>query len=176
MRGMSKHIRTIALMTVLVAGGMGGGWLWAGSMPSPQHHTIKVTARKYAFEPSVIRVNRGDRITLKFRSKDVTHGFFLEGYDLDARIVAENPNFLMRHPSLDDDYQWVDHIEFIADKEGKFYYRCSVTCGPLHPFMQGELIVGPNRLVSTSIGLTIGLVLATLVYLARKDEPDGEER
>lgn len=170
---MSKRNRTIVLIVVLVAGGLGGGLLLGGDAPAPQDRTITVTARRYAFDPPVIRVNRGDRLTLKLHSNDVTHGFFMEGYDIDARIVPENPTFLLRHPSEGDAYTPVDQIKFVAHREGKFHYRCSITCGSMHPFMQGELVVGPNRAYPASIGLSIGLVLATLTYLARKTEPDG---
>ena len=172
---MANKLKTAALMIILVAAGLAGGFVWGGELPAPQERAITVSARQYAFDPPVIRVNRGDRVVLKLVSQDVTHGFFLEGHDIDARIVPENPMFLVRHPSQGDEYTSVDKIEFVAAREGKFRYRCSITCGTMHPFMQGELIVGPNRAYPASLGLAVGLVLATLTYLGRKEEPEIEE-
>jgi heme/copper-type cytochrome/quinol oxidase subunit 2 len=96
-------------------------------------------------------------------AKDVTHGFYLEGYDLDAKVRPENPTFWLRHPSQGEEYEEVEEIIFTADRTGKFRYRCSITCGSMHPFMQGELIVRPNYLYSTSIGLLLGLGVAMFI-------------
>ena len=44
---------------------------------------------------------------------------------------------------------------------------CSVSCGPLHPFMIGELIVGPNVPLWRAVGAAlVGLVgLFMMVYI-----------
>lgn len=172
---MSRTIRITALAVFLTGAGLGGGLLWAGDAAEPVDRTITVKARQYAFEPPVIRVNRGDRITLRLVSKDVTHGFYLEGHDIDARIVPESPVFKVRHPSRGENYKTVDHVRFVAGAEGKYRYRCSITCGSMHPFMQGELIVGPNRAYPASVGLSVGLVLATLTWLGTREQPGREE-
>lgn len=135
-----------------------------------QERVFTIEARQYAYNPAVIRVNKGDKIILKLTSKDVTHGFYLEGYDIDAKIRAQYPYFWFRHPSQSEDYEPVDQITFIANKAGKFRYRCSHTCGTFHPFMQGELIVAPNFAYPVSIGLTLGLAVAMLVYLSAKKD------
>lgn len=135
----------------------------------PQERVFSIEARKYAYDPAIIRVNRGDKVVLKLRSKDVTHGFFLEGYDIDAKIRAQYPNFWVRHPSKHDDYAPVEEISFIADKPGKFRYRCSVTCGSFHPFMQGEFIVEPNFAYLVSIGAALGLVLVFMLSCKNRE-------
>jgi heme/copper-type cytochrome/quinol oxidase subunit 2 len=56
-------------------------------------------------------------------------------------------------------------LEFVADKPGAFKVRCSVACGPMHPFMIGKLVVEPNHRFSASIGLALGLPFAALMYL-----------
>jgi heme/copper-type cytochrome/quinol oxidase subunit 2 len=112
---------------------------------------VTVTAEQFAFHPPVLGVNRGDRVRLTLQAADVTHGFYLDGYGLNTRI----------EPGIS------QQVEFIADQPGKFRYRCSVSCGSLHPFMIGELVVSPNLPFARTVGLTLVAVAATLFYLWR---------
>ncbi len=150
---------------LLLAGGVGGFVFAYLGQALPQERTFTITAHKYAYDPPILRVNRGDRLHIRLVAKDVTHGFYLEGYDLDAKARPENPTFWARRPSEQNDYQEVEEVNVVASRSGKFRYRCSITCGYMHPFMQGELIVSPNYLYSTSVGLSLALAVATLLVL-----------
>jgi polyferredoxin len=131
-------------------------------------HTLSLEAKKYGYSPSRIIVNKGDKIVLKPRSLDATHGFLLDGYAVE---------FIMRRGATSLKYTWEDEdgklqadwdrvseVEFVADKAGKFTFRCTQTCGNLHPFMTGELIVKPNNPYYLFISLSIWLVFSLLVY------------
>ncbi len=148
---------------VLVLGGLGGFLLAYVGQALPQERSFTITARKYAYDPPVLRVNRGDRIHVRLVAQDNTHGFYLEGYDVEAKARPENDTFWARQPSQGGDYKEVEEISFVASRTGKFRYRCSITCGYMHPFMQGELIVRPNYLYSTSVGLSVGMALGMLL-------------
>lgn len=140
---------------------------WA---PRPTDRTITVEAHKYGYTPGVIRINTGDRITLKLVARDVTHGFFLEGYDLEAQARPQMPAFWVRHPSKETEFRAVNDVTFVAEREGKFRFRCSTTCGYLHPFMQGELVVQPNRLFPASLLLSMATTVLTLLWFGgRRD-------
>lgn len=156
----------VLLMTTATGGVLGAA---AARSNSPSERQIHVTARKYAYEPAVIRVNRGDVLRFRLDSSDVVHGFYLEGYDVDARIAPQAPFVELRRPSTPDaPPERVEEIVVVADRSGKFRFRCSNTCGFMHPFMQGELIVEPNRLLPASLGMTLGLfaggLLTAFVY------------
>lgn len=118
---------------------------------SPVTHEITMTATQFAFDPPVLRVNRGDRIRLTLQAADVVHGFYLDGHDISVRF----------EPGI------AQQVEFVADQVGKFRYRCSVSCGTLHPFMVGELVVGPNLVLLRAMGLMLVALAATLFYLWR---------
>jgi hypothetical protein len=45
---------------------------------------------------------------------------------------------------------------------GTFRFRCSVTCGPLHPLMIGKIQVGDNALLWRAGGLAVLAVAAIL--------------
>ncbi len=83
----------------LLAGGVAGGLTVHFGQPEPQERTITITASKYAYDPPILKVNRGDRITIRLVATDVTHGFYLEGYDIDAKVRPENDTIWLRHPS-----------------------------------------------------------------------------
>ena len=167
---------------VLVAGIVG---LCATALPltvssatDNQTRTFNIKARQYAYDPGRIIVNQGDEVHIRLVSMDVVHGFFLEGHDIDALIEpgvpveGEWPKFKMRRPSEGKEYSVVEEIVFKADRRGKFRYRCSHTCGTMHPFMQGELIVEPNYPYQAGIGATIGLVIAVFVTLYLRVSPN----
>ncbi len=168
---MTLKSRTLLVATgilVLVLSGtlfLPGRWA-----PRPADRAIVVEARKYGYTPGVIRINKGDRVTLKLVALDVTHGFFLEGHDIEAQARPEMPAFQVRHPSRETEFRTVDAVTFVAGREGKFRFRCSTTCGYMHPFMQGELIVQPNRLFPASILLSTATTVLTLLWFgARRD-------
>jgi heme/copper-type cytochrome/quinol oxidase subunit 2 len=158
---------------LLLAGGLVGFVSAHWRQVVPQERNFTITAHKYAYEPNILRVSRGDQVHIRLLASDVTHGFYLEGYDLDAKARPEDTTFWMRHPSSGGDYQAVEEISFVANRPGKFRYRCSQTCGYMHPFMQGELIVSPNYLFSTSVGLSVGLTAGMLLFFRRRTAKGG---
>ena len=116
-------------------------------LPIPQaERVIRIEASSFEYSPSVVHVNPGDRVTLELVSTDVVHGIFLDGYNLEVQA----------------DPGQTKSLTFVADKPGTFLMRCSVTCGSLHPFMIGKLVVGPNVLLWKSLGLALLAVLAGL--------------
>lgn len=126
--------------------------VWFVPLPvsaAPVTHTITLTADQFSFDPPVLRVNQGDTVRLTLHAADVVHGFYLDAYGLNTRI----------EPGLS------QQIEFVADQPGKFRYRCSVSCGGLHPFMIGELVVSPNWPFARAVGLTLVAVAGALFYL-----------
>lgn len=139
-------------------------------------HTISLEAKKYGYSPSRIILNQGDTILFKPSSLDATHGFLLDGHPLEF-IMRKGATFLKYtweddDGSLQSDWDRVSEVEFTADKAGKFTYRCTQTCGNLHPFMTGELIVRPNNPYYLFISLSIWLVFSLLLYM-RSDTGSG---
>ncbi|HKY83515.1 MAG TPA: hypothetical protein VJ160_01675 [Anaerolineales bacterium] len=117
--------------------------------PSVRH--VHLQARSYEYSPALVLVNRGDRVTIELESTDVVHGIFVDGYQLEVKAVPGQPAGLT----------------FIADRPGTFRLRCSVTCGPLHPFMVGRLRVAPDGTFWRAIAMAILALLAGLYLGAR---------
>jgi plastocyanin len=114
-------------------------------MASAAHsRTVHIDARTFAYAPASISIQRGDTVTIELEALDAVHGLHLDGYDLN--LVAEPGRRAT--------------ATFVADKEGKFKFRCSVACGALHPFMIGELIVEPNVPLARALLITLAAVIA----------------
>lgn len=84
-----------------------------------------VIAKQFEFVPGEIVVDRGDHVTIRIKSVDVTHGFAIPEYDINEML---NPGEGIT-------------VSFIADKPGNFTFFCSVPCGSGHNSMQGRLVV-----------------------------------
>ncbi len=155
---------------VAVFGALGYGIGTRSAEPTPRE--VEIVARSYAFDPPALRVNRGDEVRLTFASLDVVHGFYLEGYDLDVTISPLRTSVELRRPSTDET-KTVEEVVFIADRPGKFRYRCSKTCGFMHPFMLGELIVEPNFLFPAGAGASIGVLFGSFLVAFRRPTRDA---
>lgn len=162
-RGRWRPVTLLGGVVILSAALAVGAGLGAGE-PRDLHLTIR--AREYAYDPPVIRVRRGDRLHLRLVSQDVLHGFYLEGYDIDAEVRRARRVIRVRRPSKGDGWTEQKEIVIVAARAGKFHYRCSHTCGFLHPFMNGELIVEPNHLYHAGLGACAGLFLGFVILIA----------
>lgn len=98
------------------------------------------------FTPAAIAVNPGDRVTVELVSTDVVHGLYLDGYGLSVTADPGQPAVLT----------------FVADRPGTFRFRCSVTCGPLHPLLVGKLHVGSNGVLRRAAAIAALIAAATL--------------
>ena len=156
----------LAILIVVVC--TGASLLVATQGERPSSKSFLIHARRYEYDPPVIRISRGDTVHIRLATLDVVHGFYLEGHDIDAHVFPSPPHMALRDSEHPDVFHDVDEIVFIAHKTGKFRYRCSQTCGPLHPFMQGEMIIGPNYPYHAGIGAALGVLLAGLFFLYRR--------
>ncbi|GMQ86003.1 MAG: hypothetical protein BMS9Abin07_1574 [Acidimicrobiia bacterium] len=154
--GWSRLTVLVVIAGLAIAGTIGGvAWGWSSSSPTVRE--IHITARQFAYDPGIIRVNRGDRVVLHVESADVTHGLYVDGYGVQGKVTPGEDLTL----------------EFVADRAGRFAIRCSEVCGTFHPFMTGKLIVEPNLLLPGAIGLAVGGAAGAVLWAgwsARREE------
>ncbi len=80
---------------------------------------ITVDAKRFEFNPSIIKVKEGERIKLKLNNIDMEHSISIPELEID--IHSEGV--------------------FVADKKGEFEFYCHTYCGSGHEAMKGVLIV-----------------------------------
>jgi polyferredoxin len=115
---------------------------------------FEIKAQKFFYTPNIIKVNKGDLVRIRLISEDVHHGFYLDGYKI--RTTA--------HPGKE------GQLQFIANKTGRFSFRCSITCGEFHPYMIGYLYVEPNFMLYSGIFFTFLLGVGSLVVTFQRKE------
>lgn len=93
--------------------------------PTSEVKEFDMTARQWAFEPSTITVNEGDKVRLNIKNLDVAHGFSIFEFGVNERLTPGKTTI----------------VEFVADKKGEYTFFCSVQCGQGHRDMKGKLIV-----------------------------------
>ena len=89
---------------------------------------VRVTAERFTFTPSHIKVKRGTIVELRLRSEDTNHGFRIVGSDLNAIIPKRGRGEAT--------------LIFRADTPGRYTFECSKMCGAGHTFMRGTITVG----------------------------------
>jgi plastocyanin len=92
---------------------------------SPGTREIRITARRFEFSPKSVTVLKGEHVRLVVTSEDVDHGFAIKEFGIEQEIKAKQTKV----------------IELTANREGRFQFSCSVSCGDGHDDMAGELIV-----------------------------------
>lgn len=131
---MNRSDRNVVVMAILVVIAVTLHYpMWARLTQDvdPGTHTnrdtkeMRVTAKKYEYDPAVITVREGDRVRLIVTALDHDHGFKIEAYHID-QLVKKGESA---------------SIEFNANMAGSFPFQCSRFCGLGHKGMKGELIV-----------------------------------
>ena len=119
---------------------------------APQERTFRIDARQFAYSPSELNVNPGDKVTIQLVSTDVVHGLYIDGYNI----------------SVEADPGQTTTLTFTANKPGSFRFRCNVTCGAMHPFMIGKLTVGTNNWLFRSVGLATLAMIGIIISRTQK--------
>ena len=137
------HIASLFLLSVFASGS--GSTVLTNSAPSQQNRqVIEVTARKYEYSPSPIRVKAGAPAQLKFTSLDKTHGFKINPYP-DGAVAKGEPGLVFS--SSEDCFKLEKEIptlvQFVPRTPGTYSFHCSNRCGLGHGGMKGQLIVEP---------------------------------
>ncbi len=142
----------------------------------PVGRHIHVRSFRYGKDPSVIRCNRGDTLHLTFSTDDTGHSFFLEEFDIDAKISPARDVVEVFKPSDPTIESVTTHeLTFTARQPGILNYlvarsnfRCHVWCGPMHAFEMGKLVIMPNTLLVFSLGCILGIIFLWLFGIFRK--------
>lgn len=91
----------------------------------PTELVIKVSAKRFEYSPSVIKVKVNTPVVLELTSLDRKHGFAVPDFKVDAELKPGE----------------VTRVRFVPDKTGTFEFHCSVFCGSGHEEMSGQLVV-----------------------------------
>ena len=86
---------------------------------------IKVRSRRFVFTPNVIKLKKGEPVTLELTAEDVFMGMNIPDFGVRSDIV---PGKTMK-------------LSFTPDKAGTFTFVCDVFCGDGHEDMSGKLVV-----------------------------------
>lgn len=87
--------------------------------------TVNVVGSSFAYNPSVIRVKKGDTVKINYTDSDGFHDLVIDGYNLRTERITPGQS---------------SSLEFVADQTGQFAYYCSVG-NHRAAGMQGTLIV-----------------------------------
>jgi cytochrome c oxidase subunit 2 len=101
--------------------------LEASARRAQAEQTVDVTAERFTFTPSEIRVKAGTRLQIRLTSDDTDHGFKIPDTDIDVRIPKRN--------------RGATTVTFDAKAPGRYTFQCSHVCGAGHSFMRGEIVV-----------------------------------
>jgi cytochrome c oxidase subunit 2 len=86
---------------------------------------VEITAERFSFTPSEIRVKAGTRLEIRLRSEDTAHGFHIVGTDIDLELAKRG--------------RGVKTVTF-EPAAGRYTFECSQLCGAGHEFMRGVII------------------------------------
>ncbi len=123
---MNKSILILVMLSLLPAGVLA---VAAEQAPAAEDAVpvlkVKIYAGNWSWQPDRIRVRQGTRVILEIENRDAPHAFLLKAYRLKVHLPQDKTTM----------------VEFMADKPGKFTWRCGRPCGNGCPKMRGTLEV-----------------------------------
>jgi cytochrome c oxidase subunit 2 len=92
-----------------------------------QPETVEISAERFSFTPSEVRVRAGVPLEITLSSEDTDHGFQIPDTKIDVRIPKRNRGTVT--------------VTFVGEKPGRYTFQCSHVCGAGHSFMRGSIVV-----------------------------------
>ena len=86
---------------------------------------VRISAKRFSYTPSEIRVKKGETVVLELRSEDRVHGFNVPAFHVRTDISPDAPR----------------RVTLTPDRAGRFLFHCDVFCGEGHEDMTGVLVV-----------------------------------
>jgi cytochrome c oxidase subunit II len=107
-------------------------------------HVIEISAKKYEFSPTEIRVKKGEKVELNVHSDDETHGVKLDVYPEGSKRKG-TPGLAFAEPSQNGKVtKGTDQVlDFTAQEVGTYDFKCAKVCGLGHDKMKGKITVEP---------------------------------
>ena len=103
---------------------------------------IEITAKKYEYSSSPVRVKSGTKVQLKITATDHDHGFKIATVPDGAQL---NGTAGLIFASAQDCWQLkkgeTATIDFLAQSPGTYTFKCCHTCGLGHRGMKGQIVV-----------------------------------
>lgn len=118
------RFRLLALRAVVISCALAS---YPSASPRQSERVVNMTAERFSFTPSEVRLKAGEAIEIRLRSEDTDHGFRILGTDLDVRIPKRG--------------QGTASVKFRPEREGRYTFECSHVCGAGHGFMRGTIVV-----------------------------------
>jgi cytochrome c oxidase subunit II len=118
-------MRWAAACGVIAAAAALGVTLAVGFGAAQAPRVIRITAKKFEYEPPQIRLKRGETVVLELVTADRSHGFKL-------------PELGIRLDALPEE---VHRVALTPDRAGRFTFLCDVFCGEGHDDMEGHIVV-----------------------------------
>jgi cytochrome c oxidase subunit 2 len=134
MRNARASLFVVALAAVVAATAPGLASRTAGLKPpttrgaqpaETPRQIIDITAERFAFTPSEVKVKAGTTLEIRLRSDDTAHGFHIVGTDVDMELPKRG--------------RGVATVTF-TPKAGRYTFECSRLCGAGHEFMRGVIV------------------------------------
>ena len=124
MQILNKRRWMVAAATPLLIGllSMGVGHkAYASNSP----RVIEITAKRFGFTPDQVTLKKGETVTLRLHSEDVTHGFFMRKLKIDTDVEAGKTT----------------DITIAPDTPGSYTTICDHFCGVNHGNMKMTIVV-----------------------------------
>lgn len=137
---MRGELIAAALVVLLVIGGV-IGVRFVDSYYHGKTTIVVLTAQvseEGGWQPRTIYARLGQPLRLRITSNDVTHGFLLPDFDIQAGLISPG--------------EFVT-VEFTPDRAGTFKFYCNVLCSMRHGAMNGVIIVEEADADSSRDGL-----------------------
>jgi cytochrome c oxidase subunit 2 len=96
-----------------------------GTNAAQDTRVVEITAERFSFTPSEVRVKAGTRLEIRLRSDDTAHGFRIIGTDVNVELPKRG--------------RGVATVTF-EPQAGRYTFECSQLCGAGHEFMRGVII------------------------------------